>query len=115
MKSVRIRSYFGPYFPSFGPNTKRYGASFRIQSKCGKIRTRISPNRNNFHAVDTRLIGSECWVKHFGVYIDGDYINVNFDCSFGILCKLAMFLEFMMYKKGTNMKFLYFLFSFFML
>ena len=30
VKSVRIRSYFGPYFPAFG-------ASIRIQSACGKI------------------------------------------------------------------------------
>ena len=29
----------GPYFPAFGLNTERY-ASLRIQSKCGKIRTR---------------------------------------------------------------------------
>ena len=25
LKSVRIRSYFGPYFPAFGLNTERYG------------------------------------------------------------------------------------------
>ena len=64
VKSFRIRSYFwfvfsrirteygeifqvpkygvisGPYFPAFGLNTKRYKVSLRIQSKCGKIRTR---------------------------------------------------------------------------
>ena len=39
MKSVRIWSYSGPYFPAFGLNTERYGVSFRIQSKCEKIRT----------------------------------------------------------------------------
>ena len=32
VRSVRIRSYSGPYFPAFGLNTERYGVSLRIQS-----------------------------------------------------------------------------------
>ena len=32
--------FSGPYFPAFGLNTERYSISLRIQSKCGKIRTR---------------------------------------------------------------------------
>ena len=51
VKIVCIRSYSGPYFPVFGLNTGRYGVSLRIQSKCGKIQTRITPNTDNFHAV----------------------------------------------------------------
>ena len=51
MKSVRFWSYSGPYFPAFGLNTERYGGSLHIQSECGKIRTRITPNRNPFYAV----------------------------------------------------------------
>ena len=43
-ESVRIRSYSGLYFPAFGLQTERYGLSLRIQSKCEKIRTRITPN-----------------------------------------------------------------------
>ena len=35
-KSVRIRSYSGPYFPAFGLNTERYTVSLRIQSEWGK-------------------------------------------------------------------------------
>ena len=50
VKSVRIRSYSGPHFPVFGVNTERYAVSFRIQSKCGKMRIRITPNAANFHA-----------------------------------------------------------------
>ena len=42
VKSVRIRSYSGPYFPAFGLN---------IQSECGKIRTRIIPNTDTLYAV----------------------------------------------------------------
>ena len=51
IKSVRIRSYSGPHFPAFGLNTERYGVSLRIQSKGGKMRTRITPNTNIFHKV----------------------------------------------------------------
>ena len=51
VKNVRIRSNSGPYFPAFGLNTERYSVSLRIQSECGKIRTRITPNRDTFYAV----------------------------------------------------------------
>ena len=40
MKSVRIRSFSGPYFPAFGLNTGSYFVSLRIQSECEKTRTR---------------------------------------------------------------------------
>ena len=51
VKSVRIRSYSSPYFPACGLNKERYEVSLCIQSECGKIRTRISPNTGTFHAV----------------------------------------------------------------
>ena len=51
VKSVRIRSYSGPHFPAFGLNTERYGVSLRIQSECGKMRTRITPNTDTVYAV----------------------------------------------------------------
>ena len=51
VKSVRIRSYSGPHFPAFGLNTKRYYVSLRIQSKCWKMRTRITPKADTFYAV----------------------------------------------------------------
>ena len=44
VKSVCIRSFCGPYFPALGLNTERYRVSLRIQSKCGKIRTRKALN-----------------------------------------------------------------------
>ena len=52
MKSVHIRSYSRPYFPSFGLNTERYSVSLRIQSECGKIRTRITLSTDTFYAVE---------------------------------------------------------------
>ena len=44
VKSVHIRSYSGLHFLAFGPNTERYGVPLLIQSECGKMRTRITPN-----------------------------------------------------------------------
>ena len=58
VKSVRIRSYSGPYFPAFGLNTERYSASLRIQSECGKIWTRITPNTDTFYAVNNSILES---------------------------------------------------------
>ena len=63
VKSVRTRSYSGQYFPSFGLNTERYRVSLRIQSKCGKILTRITKNKDTLYAVITvipSLNGSQC-------------------------------------------------------
>ena len=51
VKSVRIRSYSDPHFPAFALNTDRYGVSLRIQSECGKMWTRITPNKNIFYTV----------------------------------------------------------------
>ena len=54
VKSVRIWSYSGPYFPAFALNTERYGVSLHIQSECRKIRTRITTNTDTFHAVSMK-------------------------------------------------------------
>ena len=62
MKSVRIRRFYGPYFPEFGLNTVIYGVSPRIQSKCGKIQTRKTPNTDTFHAVGAEQFS---WLKEF--------------------------------------------------
>ena len=50
-KSVRSRSYSGPYFPALGLNTERYATSLRIQSECRKMRTGITPNTDTFYSV----------------------------------------------------------------
>ena len=51
VKSVFIWSFSGPYFPAFGLNVERYFVSLRIQTECGKIRTRKTPNTDTFHSV----------------------------------------------------------------
>ena len=53
-KSVCILSFSGPYFSAFGLNTERYRVSLRIQSACGKMRTRKTCNMDTFHAVYIR-------------------------------------------------------------
>ena len=66
VKSVRIQSYSGPHFPTLELNTERYGVSLRILSKCGKMRTRITPNTDTFCAVLFKAeFFSKCTVKHF--------------------------------------------------
>ena len=55
LKSVHIWSYSGPHFPAFELNTERYSASLRIQSKCGKMQTRVTPNMDTFHVVLLKL------------------------------------------------------------
>ena len=49
VKGVRIRIYYSP--PASGLNTERYSLSLRIQSKCGEMRTRITPNTDTFYVV----------------------------------------------------------------
>ena len=58
VKSFRIRSYFGPHFPVFRLNKEIYSVSLRIQSECGKMRTRVTPNRDTFHIVNGIFL---CW------------------------------------------------------
>ena len=51
MKSARIRSFSGPYFPAFGLNTEKYFVSLLIQTKYVKIQTRKTLNTDTFRAV----------------------------------------------------------------
>ena len=48
VKGVCIRSFSGPYFLALGMNTERYSVPLHIQSECGKIRTRKTPNTDPF-------------------------------------------------------------------
>ena len=45
VKSVHISSFSGPYFPAYGDMQSIFGY------RCGKIRTRKTPNMNTFHAL----------------------------------------------------------------
>ena len=79
VKNVCIQSYSGPYFPAFGLNMDRYGVicrygeirrypkysryrEIRIHCIYEKIRTRITPNMDTFHAVP-RLWIYQLWSR----------------------------------------------------
>ena len=47
-KKCPYSELFWSVFPGFGLNTERYEVFLRIQSECGKIRTRITPNTDTF-------------------------------------------------------------------
>ena len=51
VKRARIRSFSGPCFPVLELKSKIYSVNLRIQSECGKIRTRKTPNKDTFYAV----------------------------------------------------------------
>ena len=56
-----------PYFPAFWLNTERYEVSLRIQSKCGKIRTR----KNSVFGHISRSwlqTGNCCFYTNFAVF-----------------------------------------------
>ena len=58
VKVSKYGVFSGPYFPAFGLNTERYGVSFRIQSKCRKLRTRKNPVFGHFSRCDNYLVTS---------------------------------------------------------
>ena len=75
VKSVRIWRYSSPHFSAFGLNTEKYSVYLRIQSEWEKMRTRITPNRDTFYAVQNSI-------KYFKLD-ENDHIvcSCNFNCS----------------------------------
>ena len=66
VKSVRTRSVSGLYFPEFGLNTEIYRANLHIQSECGKIKTRKTPNMDTFHTVLHNDAKKSKWIGNKG-------------------------------------------------
>ena len=64
MKSDRVWSYFGSHFFAFALNSEIYFVNLRIQSECGKIRSRQSLNTDNI-----------CKVSYLKLHILGDIWN----------------------------------------
>ena len=87
VKNVRNQCYSGPYFAAFGLNTERYLESFRIQSKCGKIRTRITPNTDIFCAVNWIRFGLLVVILKFPIRINFTYLITY--SSFKICSKIG--------------------------
>ena len=55
IKSVRIWIFSSLYFPAFGLNTETYSANLHVQSECGKLQTRKTPNTNTFQCSEPYL------------------------------------------------------------
>ena len=65
VKTVRIRSYSGPYFPAFGLNTDRSGLSLRIQSECSKNKDQVNFEYGHFscsESLQRKLSGSHLFI-----------------------------------------------------
>ena len=77
VKSVDIRSYSCPYFPTFGLNRESCSVSLRIQSQCGKIRIRITPNTDTFYAVYTFIL-TKAFLIIIQVYVRNKLQSVHF-------------------------------------
>ena len=52
----------------FGLNTVKYGVSLHIQSKCGKIRARKTPNTDTFDAVEFAWKRIIVKMNHYSLY-----------------------------------------------
>ena len=88
MKSVRIWSLSGPYFPAVELNTERYP----VYLECGKTRVRKTPNTDTFHAINCRFTYAGNWEllkpiagqnleEAMFVYIFKREIEINWDKS----------------------------------
>ena len=81
VKSVCIQIYSGPHFLEFGLNAERYSVSLRIQSECGKMRSRITRNTYTFDAL---FINYKSFIRSYLDYGDNivektfrNYFNIN--------------------------------------
>ena len=61
-KVSKYAVFSGPHFPAFALNTERYSVSLRIQSECGKIRTRKNSVFRHFsHSVIASEFLKQSW------------------------------------------------------
>ena len=68
MRSAGIRSFSGPYFPSFGLNTKRYGVSLRKRYGVSPYAVRMRENteqKNSEHGHFSRSVKHDPTLKSF--------------------------------------------------
>ena len=71
-RKVRIWSYSGgPYFPTLRLNTEKQSVSLLIQSKCRKIRTRITPNTGTYYILHNVSLKRSILNPHFLISITG--------------------------------------------
>ena len=83
MKSARIKSFSGPYFPAFGLNTETYYVNIRIQSEWRYMQTRKTPNTDTFYValrMTAFVFNNNVVQKLIGLNITSVsfFVNVNF-------------------------------------
>ena len=83
-KSFYIRSFSVPYFPVLGLNMERYCVSLRIQSKCGKMRTRKTTNTETFLRSHS-LLAMECSLLAAKLFKKSTYPHFTAYMSFHII------------------------------
>ena len=79
VKSMRIRSFFGPYFPAFGLNTDQKNFEYGHFSRsdiwmCHSRRTKNNMNRNIREPLEMFMMTTFCYdllrqAKHLNLYI----------------------------------------------
>ena len=67
-------NHYVKVFPAFGLNMEIYCVNLRIQSKCGKIRTRRTTNTNTFYAVNILSVN---FVYFEGLIIESHQVTVS--------------------------------------
>ena len=63
-KSVRLRIFSGPHFPVFALNTEIYRVNLPIQSECGNMQTRKTPNIDTFYTVSVDPMGDYALIRN---------------------------------------------------
>ena len=105
MKSVRIRSFFGPHFPAFGLNMDRYYVSLRIQSECGK-----NSEYRHFLSSEGCALSKCCtfsnhfiWIKTWSLF--SAFTTITLKKLFQVLWSCSIMLFVLIYvKEWKNMK-----------
>ena len=95
VKSVRIRSFSGPYFSAFRLNTEICRANLCSQFKCGEIGTRKTSNTDTINAVnvsnDLRI--SSKWAYRRKISFNQDISKVDREFNFSRETTIVNFWE----------------------
>ena len=79
VKCVRIPRFPCPHFCTFWRNIEIYRVHIRIQSECGKVRTRKSANEETFYTVhmNKHVCRVHTWVLYICINISIKYVMIK--------------------------------------
>ena len=86
-KKCSYSELFWSAFSVLGLNTEKYSVSLRVQSECGKIRTRVTPNTGTFYT----LLLSNFFTESGKCLINQSYHSYQAYFDNGLLFVLAIF------------------------